>query len=167
MNVESQHLGEMIRGELEALSDRRISEHIRRLLVEPRLEMRAWDYGAAGLMYPCWIVLEHRASNTGIAFCDQGFGPGQPWGLLFLTGEHQSMGMDSGWFSLFLDAYFGSQAPAELAIWRVFRRARGQFPGEAISGEAEWDTTWATVKQLRREQPEHEFDCWQSIYTPT
>lgn len=167
MNIDAQHLGEVIRRELNALSDRRIVDHIQSLLVPPRLEMRAWDYGTAGVMYPCWIVLEHRASNTAIAYCAQGFGPVQPWGLLFLTGAHQSMGMDSGWFSLFLDAYFESHAPADLPIWRVFRHARGKFPGEPISDEAEWDTTWEKVHQLRREQPAYDFNCWQSIYTPT
>jgi len=43
-------------------------------------------------------VIEHRESNTGIAFCNQGFGPAYPWGLVFLSGEHMSIGMDSGWF---------------------------------------------------------------------
>ena len=41
---------------------------------------------------------EHASSNTGIAYCAQGFGPTDPWGLLFLAGPQKSMGMDSGWF---------------------------------------------------------------------
>ena len=71
-----------------------VEEH----LVPPRLEERAWDYGQEGQTFPCWICLEDRQSNTAIAFCEQGFGPTYPWGLLFIDGEHTSMGMDSGWF---------------------------------------------------------------------
>jgi hypothetical protein len=61
--------------------------------------------------YPCWIVLEHAPSNTAIAYCAEGFGPGCPWGLLFLEGEHLSMGMDSGWFT-YLSMRFASRWPA-------------------------------------------------------
>ena len=68
------------------------------------------DYGEESRTYPCWIVLEHRASNTGIAYCAYGFGPGDPWGLLFLGGPHLSMGMDSAWFVTLEDAF--RQSPA-------------------------------------------------------
>ncbi|CAG0933531.1 hypothetical protein TFLX_03094 [Thermoflexales bacterium] len=64
--------------------------------------------GKKGQTYPCWIVLEHKESNTGIAYCDYGFGPKDPWGLVFLSGD--SMGMDSGWFSSLEDAFRESMA---------------------------------------------------------
>lgn len=83
---------------------------IRPLLVVPHLEERDWDYGPAGQRFLCWIVLEHPASNTGIAYCDEGFGPGSPWGLLFLEGQHLSMGPDSGWYSSLEDAFRESMA---------------------------------------------------------
>lgn len=83
---------------------------VRPLLVAPRIEEREWDYGPDGQTYPCWIVLEHHPSNTGIAYCADGFGPAYPWGLLSLRGEHLSMGMDSGWFSSLEDAFRGSMA---------------------------------------------------------
>jgi hypothetical protein len=72
--------------------------------VTPRCEQRSWDYGAPGTVYRCWIVLEHPASGTGIAYCEQGFGPSCPWGLLWISGEHLSMGMDSGWYDSLEDA---------------------------------------------------------------
>lgn len=71
---------------------------IRSRRIAPRMEMRSWDYGAADQEYPCWIVLEHRTSNTAIAYCELGFGPKNPWGLLFLNGPCLSMGMNSGWY---------------------------------------------------------------------
>ena len=54
---------------------------VRPLLIAPHLEQREWDYGADDQTYPCWIVLEHLPSNTGIAYCAEGFGPAAPWGL--------------------------------------------------------------------------------------
>jgi hypothetical protein len=83
---------------------------IKRLRVATRSEDRPWDYGAKEQTFPCWIVLEHRESNTGIAYCSSGFGPRDPWGLLFLTGPHTSMGMDCGWFACLEDAVRGSMA---------------------------------------------------------
>ena len=92
--------------ELATLNDRRVIAQLRSFMVARVPQMRAWDYGAAGDAYPCWLVLAQKSQNTGIAYCESGFGPRMPWGLLFLEGtEHMSMGMDSGWFDRFLDAY--------------------------------------------------------------
>jgi len=82
---------------------------IERLRVSTRCEERLWDYGAEGQTYPCWIVLEHAASDTAIAYCSSGFGPGSPWGLLFLT-RYPNMGMDSQWFVSLEDAVRESMA---------------------------------------------------------
>ena len=49
--------------------------------------------------FTCWTVLEHPLSNTGVAHCAQGFGPSELWGLVFLSGEHTGIEMDSAWFS--------------------------------------------------------------------
>src|SRR5690348_3716643 len=89
----------LVEHELIRIEDRRLVAALRALLVSPRCEDRPWDYGVEGQTFPCWIVFEHEPSNTAIAYCDQGFGPGAPWGLLFLTGNHLNMGMDAGWYS--------------------------------------------------------------------
>lgn len=67
-------------------------------MVAPYPSERVWDYGLPGQTYVCWIVFEHRDSNTAIAYCSEGFGPKNPWGLLFIEGPYMSMGMDSGWY---------------------------------------------------------------------
>ena len=103
-------IARLVRNELECITDERVRETISRLLVEPRCELRSWDYGPEGVAYPCWIVLEHAPSNTGIAFCDTGFGPMSPWGLLFLRGQDLSMGMDSQWYNSLEDAFRQSMA---------------------------------------------------------
>jgi len=92
------------------MKDDRLVASIGPLLVSPRCEARDWEYGPDGQTYPCWIILEHPPSNSCIAYCDEGFGPQSPWGLLFLRGEHLSMGMDSGWFTTLEDAFRGSMA---------------------------------------------------------
>ena len=100
---------ELVQTELNRM-DAALAAAVRLLLVAPHLEQREWDYGAVGQTYPCWIVLEHQPSHTGIAYCAEGFGPAAPWGILFLRGEDLSMGMDSGWFCSLEDAFRGSMA---------------------------------------------------------
>jgi hypothetical protein len=97
--VDRQTVAELMERELAAIHDAAVSDLVRRLRVEPYPVERDWDYGAPGERYACWTVLEHRPSNTGVAYCDAGFGPVHPWGLVFLSGPHMSIGMDSGWFA--------------------------------------------------------------------
>ena len=95
---------------LSAIHDPALLSVIRKLLVEPYAVERDWDYGAPGQQYACWTVLEHQPSGTGIAYCEQGFGPKLSWGLVSLSGPHMSMGMDSGWFASLEDAVRESHA---------------------------------------------------------
>ena len=89
----------LLERELAAISDSAVRDLVNRLRVEPYPVERDWDYGALGERHVCWTVLEHRPSNTGVAYCDAGFGPAHPWGLVFLSGPHMSIGMDSAWFA--------------------------------------------------------------------
>ena len=100
----------LVQAQLGRITDGALVKAISSLLVAPRVEERPWDYGPPGQKYPCWIVLEHPPSNTGIAYCAEGFGPQCPWGLLFLAGEHLSMGMDAGWYTTLEDAFRESMA---------------------------------------------------------
>src|SRR5262249_12080529 len=122
MAINADKLKNLVERELQNLSDIRVLSHIRGLLVEPNAVLLHWDYGVPGQQYPCWIVLADPKSNTAVAYSEQGFGPRNPWGLVWLPtdDEHSSMGMDSGWFPSLLGAYFESSA-ADLSIWRVFK----------------------------------------------
>jgi hypothetical protein len=108
--LDSSEIDRLVKSELARMDDERLRAAILALLVPPRREDRAWNYGPVGATFPCWIVLEHLPSNTGIAYCEQGFGPGDPWGLLFLTGRRLSMGMESQWFVTLEDAFRQSMA---------------------------------------------------------
>lgn len=96
--------------ELARITDPALVAAIRRLLVTPYAVDRDWDYGREGEKYTCWTVLEHPSSNTGIAYCELGFGPACPWGLVFLSGEYMSIGADYSWYANLEDAMRESQA---------------------------------------------------------
>jgi hypothetical protein len=88
----------LVEAELAQITRPELAARIRALLVAPRCEERPWDYGAIEQTYPCWIIAEHPESDTAFAYCAHGFGPGSPWGLLAISGPHDTMGMDAGWF---------------------------------------------------------------------
>src|SRR5262249_17538203 len=123
MSVTARVLKTLIEGELAGVSDARVIQHILGMLVEPHVVFRNWDYGEPGQQYPCWFVLKDAQSSGEIAYCEYGFGPRCPWGLVSSADEEQyrSMGMDSGWFMTFLDAFFESFACVELPIWKVIK----------------------------------------------
>jgi hypothetical protein len=164
MTVTPAQIQALVEAELSALRDARVVTQIRGLLVQPTAISREWDYGPPGQTYPCWAVLNHAKSNTGIAYCEFGFGPRAPWGLLALSGSsNTSIGMDSGWFESFLDAYFNSWASADLPIWRVFKQDGASLPGVALTEESDWNSTWEEVYRLRAADPASRYHCDQSI----
>lgn len=106
----------LVQEELAKIGDVRVQERIRSLIVSPYCVDGEWDYGKEGQTYPCWIILEHPASGTGIAYCEDGFGPSNPWGLVWIMGPHrQRIGMDSGWYDSLGDAFRESHAWQELS----------------------------------------------------
>ena len=164
MPIEPTQIKSLVEAELLELHDARVTSHIRKLLVEPTVILRAWDHGAPSQTYPCWAILNHTKSNTGIAYCEFGFGPRAPWGLVALSGSsNMSIGMDSGWFVSFIDAYFDSRASIDLPIWRVFKQEGDLFPGTALTEESDWNSTWKEVYRLRAADTGSRYDCNQSI----
>jgi hypothetical protein len=162
MAIDTETLKALVEDELARTADTRVTTQIRSLLIEPTPVLRGWDYGVKGQQFVCWNVLEHRRSNTGIAYCESGFGPKAPWGLVVLEGPHISIGMDSGWFRTLLGAYFESSAATELPIWRVFKTdpSRARLP---ITPEGGWDETWKQVMRHREEDAASCYDCDTSI----
>ena len=146
MPIDAKNLKILIEGELATLSDDRVIAHIRSMLIEPYVLLRYWDYGEPGQQYPCWMVLRDDHSGGEVAYCEYGFGPRCPWGLVSSGSEpkYQSMGMDSGWFTSFLDAFFDSFACLELPIWRVFR-TEPDGTRTAVTDEGAWEPTWSLI----------------------
>jgi hypothetical protein len=101
---------EIVERQLLLIPDTKLVNRIRELLVTPYPVERKWDYGAPDQHFICWTVLEHSPSNTGIAFCSEGFGPTYPWGLVSLLVPHTNIGMDCSWFASLEDAMRDSMA---------------------------------------------------------
>ncbi len=164
LTITPDKLTHLIDEELSSVSDARVAEHVRSLLVAPRKTLRRWDYGEPGLHYECWDVLEERG-GLGITYSEHGFGPAKPWGLIRVSGteSEMSMGMDASWCRRFLDAYFESAA-SELPIWRVFKqREDDEFPGEAVGPELAWDSVWKEVEKLRELQDGARYNVHHSV----
>ena len=97
MAISAATVQQLFDAEVKQISDPKVAALIQQWRISPRCELRPWSYADAD--YPCWLVLEDKHSNVGVGFCEHGFGPKCPWGLLWLTGNHRHMGDDSAWFS--------------------------------------------------------------------
>lgn len=115
-------ISQLVQIELDKISSPEIVVAIKSLLVTPRLHMRNWDYGKPGETLPCWMILEHHKSSTGIAYSDFGFGPKTPWGLVFLSDSDNWFGMDSGWYTSLEGAFCESVAARDLPAWNLIRQ---------------------------------------------
>ena len=162
MNKKPSEIEALIELEIQKIADPLVLAHLRKLRVVPYMTSRVWEYGEPGQAFPCWIVLEHPSSNTGICFCESGFGPRHPWGLVGLNGSpaEMSMGADSAWFSSFKEAFFDSFAVTELPIWRVYRSQKElNDQGHPLTEEGEWDATCLEVYRLRELHKNYWFHC--------
>lgn len=138
----------------------RVVAYVTSLLVTPpRPLLLGWDYGAAGEAFEGILVLHHLKSGTAIAYCQQGFGPALPWGLISTRhSPPHSMGTSDGWYPRFLDGFFESMASTDLNIWRVRERKPGNEPAW-VSNELPWDEAWKRVMALRESAPDCRYDC--------
>jgi hypothetical protein len=164
MTIDADMLKALIEQELRQLSDTRVIAHARGLLIESKVVIRGWDYGEPWRC-PCWDVLHHDESSSAVAYCESGCGARCPWGLVGMESAgpgNMSMGMDSGWFSTFLDAFFGSFALTTLAIWRVFQTDSSGVR-KPLTGDGSWETTWKRVAEYRQADRTSLCDCDHSI----
>jgi hypothetical protein len=83
------------------------------LEVELEVGRLKWDYGNE--IFDCFIVFKDIHTNTGIVYSEFGFGPKNPWGLIFLS--KMNSGMDSGWFNNLFDCFMDTFAAGDLPIW--------------------------------------------------
>jgi hypothetical protein len=88
--------------ELERVADADCRERLARLLVEPTFVSLAWEYGALGATRLCCVVARLEDGERALVYCEDGFGPQEPWGAVSL-GE-ASMGDDDQWHASLYDA---------------------------------------------------------------
>ena len=107
MPVDDAAVAVLVKEELVRIADKELAAALAKILVPPRRGLLEWDYGGEP-NYPGFVVAEHHASGTGLAFSEHGFGPASPWGLIFLA--HPGFGMDSGWYTTLEGAFRESMA---------------------------------------------------------
>ncbi|ASE40148.1 hypothetical protein [Brevundimonas vesicularis] len=118
MSTSAAGLARLIAGELSVLTEDSVKLAVLNGLVDPRPITLDWEYGTPDQQFEGWVVFDHEAqSDTLIVYCEHGFGPLSPWGLVFATPRQgsRSMGMDSGWFRSFMEAFWDSHAATLLA----------------------------------------------------
>lgn len=111
----------LVARELSTIADPVVREALRLRITPPAEHVREWDYGAPGEAYPCWTVVADARTDTAIVYSEHGFGPSDPWGLVFLSKPW--CGMDSGWFRRLEDAFVNSFLASGLPIWDVVEEA--------------------------------------------
>jgi hypothetical protein len=150
--------------DLANLQDPRVLASIKAFRVTPPTSIRLrWDYGKPDETFDGWLVFSDPGHRTGIVYCDQGFGPRNPWGLIATRETSPSMGMDSGWFGRFIDAYWDCFSATDLPIWKVIRRNKDRSSRTPVTQEISWEEAWSIVYRLRKEDPAHEYDCEHDI----
>ena len=92
----------LITAQLERIPDTQCRDHLARLLVEPNFISLAWEYGALGATRLCCVVARLEDGERAVVYCEDGFGPQEPWGAVLL-GE-ASMGDDDQWHGSLHDA---------------------------------------------------------------
>jgi hypothetical protein len=93
--------------EVRKLADTKIVQGIESFLIEPRIEMRTWEWRKPYAKFPVWIVAESSRYDYGIAFSDYGFAPEHSWGLVFLS--HSNFDTDYCWYPTLGEAYKDSR----------------------------------------------------------
>jgi hypothetical protein len=159
MNAEA--ISKLIEAELVAYGDVEIVDFIRQNLVGPRPIALEWDYGPdpdAPITYLGWVVLEDLVAGARVVYCEYGFGPSCPWGLVSLDSDIPSMGMDSGWFTSFLIAFFDSFSSSRLPIYQVIA-THPDGTKTVLSKESILHETWAAVQALRETDDDLRYDC--------
>jgi len=97
----------LVESELAKIQDANVLDGIRTFLVEPRLEMRVWNWHKPYREYPVWVVAESSVYDYGIVYSDYGFAPEHPWGLVFSS--HNDFDTDDGWLPSLEAAYRDSR----------------------------------------------------------
>lgn len=152
MPVTASVLESLIDSELARVTDARVVRYVRGMLVRPHAVLRNFEYGDPRPQYPCWFVLRDPKSGAEIAYCEYGFGPRCPWGLLSSDEKDTGMGADYMWYPTFLNAFFESFASLELPVWKVFR-VEADGTRTALTEDGAWDATWQRISELRARDP--------------
>jgi hypothetical protein len=94
--------------EVELTKVREISrrENLRTVLVPLQMLSLKWEYGKPDERFECWLVGMSSDGQKRLLYCDCGFGPTYPWGIV--SNDSDWLGMDSQWHEALEDAAIGA-----------------------------------------------------------
>jgi hypothetical protein len=140
----------LVESQMQQITDPVVREALQSLLVEPFLQTRNWFYGGEPeIVFPCWVVADDPENNTRYVYCEEGFGPVIPWGLVSNSGLE--MGMDSGWFDTLERAFYDSFACADLLIWNVIKRDENDEE-RLLAHSLNHEDAYKLIEKLKAEQ---------------
>jgi len=96
----------MVDRELARFRDAGFRVRARELRVPPAVELHGWEYGDLAMQYPCWVVIAEPPCRHEVAYCEEGFGPSHPWGVV--VAGSRSLGLDTSWFQTLEEAFVRS-----------------------------------------------------------
>jgi len=107
----------LVQDQIKLIQDTIVKSGLEKILVEPSLHLRDWDYSSKGEQFECWTIAIDESTDTSIIYSEFGHGPKNPWGLVFTS--KLWFGMDSGWFDNLEDCFLESHFAENLPIWCI------------------------------------------------
>jgi hypothetical protein len=104
--VDADAVKRLVADQVSRIRDVSRREALEAVLIEPDLQFRDWSYGEQPQEYPCWVIARVRQRPTVLLYCEHGFGPSYPWGILHA--EDCSLGTDGQWHQSLDDAFLNS-----------------------------------------------------------
>ena len=96
----------LVAAEVEGAEDAECRKRLTSVLVEPSFLPLAWEYGVVGATRVCCVVARLQDGDRALVYCEEGFGPEEPWGAVSLS--EGSMGGDDQWYGSLYDAAVGA-----------------------------------------------------------
>jgi len=82
--MKEKRLPTLVQEQIILIKDPIVKSGLEKILVEPTLHLRNWDYGVKGEQFECWTVAIDHLTDTSIVYSEFGHGPKNPWGFLLL-----------------------------------------------------------------------------------
>jgi hypothetical protein len=153
MNIEKK-----IQNELEKLNPL-LSSHLRSYEVNPHQIFLEREVNPDATI-ECWIAFKKAAHDIGIAYSEQGHGPKNPWGLVWLSGKRASqLGADYEWFASLGEAFLDSGMADDLMIWCVYRQSDASSPLIEVSEPSDNASSWKKLAELKALDTKSRFHC--------
>lgn len=106
MKLDSELIQNLVEEQISGIKDNDRQSALRAIIVDPYVELREWDY-AENTKYQCWIIAKPKNDDHVFAYCNEGFGPNTPWGII-KKDSNGSMGPDACWHTFLEDLFIAT-----------------------------------------------------------